>query len=122
MSTSVPPRDGAGTAASQNSGFTPLSDETALRRVFDAEYDGLMTSARSQLGEAASHAPRIVECAFVDAWGQRATIKSTQELKAFLDKEVQRGSARALSRRAAAHRFGTHGGRDEVQAVAHTGA
>ena len=122
MSTSVPPRDGAGTAASPSSGITLLSDETALRRVFDAEYSGLMTSARSQLGEAASHAPRIVECAFVDAWGQRASIKTTEELKAFLDKEVQRASARALSRRAAAHRFGTHGGRDEVQAVAHTSA
>jgi len=122
MSTSVPPRDGAGTAASPSSVFTPLSDESALRRAFDAEYNGLMTSARNQLGEAASHAPRIVECAFVDAWGQRASIKTTEELKAFLEKEVQRGSARALSRRAAAHRFGTHGGRDEVQAVAHTSA
>ena len=86
MSTSVPPRDGAGTAASPSSFSTVLSDETALRRVFDAEYNGLMTSARSQLGDAASHAPRIVECAFVDAWGQRASIKSMEELKAFLEK------------------------------------
>src|ERR1044071_5922799 len=107
MSTSVPPRDGAGSAASPSSVSTStvLSDEAALRRAFDAEYSALMTNARAQLGEAASHAPRIVECAFVDAWGQRASIKNAQELKAFLDKEVQRGSARALSRRAAAHRF-----------------
>lgn len=122
MSTSVPPRDGAGTAASPSSVSAVLSDESALRRAFDAEYQSLITSARSQLGEAASHAPRIVECAFVDAWAQRASINNMPELKTFLTNEVQRASARALSRRAAAHRFGTHGGRDEVQAVGHTSA
>jgi ferric-dicitrate binding protein FerR (iron transport regulator) len=122
MSTSVPPRDGAGSAASPSSLPTVLSDESALRRVFDAEYSGLMTAARNQLGDAASHAPRIVECAFVDAWGQRASINSPQDLKSFLDKEVQRASARALSRRAAAHRFGTHGGRDDVKVTEHASA
>src|SRR4029078_8949324 len=100
MSTSVPPRDGAGTAASPSSASTAtvLSDESALRPAFDAEYQTLITSARTQLGEAASHAPRIVECAFVDAWGQRASIKSPPDLKAFLTNEVQRASARRLSR------------------------
>jgi ferric-dicitrate binding protein FerR (iron transport regulator) len=122
MSTSVPPRDGGAASPSSVSTATVLSDESALRRVFDAEYQKLITSARTQLGEAASHATRIVECAFVDAWGQRASIKSSQDLNAFLASEVQRGSARALSRRAAAHRFGTHGGRDEVQLTGHSSA
>jgi ferric-dicitrate binding protein FerR (iron transport regulator) len=122
MSTSVPPRDGAGMAASPSSVSTVLSDETALRRAFDAEYQTLITNARSQLGDAASQAPRIVECAFVDAWRQRESFANVQALNAFLEKEVQRAGARALSRRAAAHRFGTHGGRDVVQAVVHTSA
>src|SRR5881227_2943750 len=94
MSTSVPPRDGAAMVPS-SSVSTVLGDELALRRAFDQEYSALMASAKSQLGEAESHAPRIVECAF-------------------LDKQVHHGASRALSRRAAAHRFGTHGGRDDV--------
>jgi len=99
-----------------------LSDETALRRAFDLEYTGLMASARSQLGEAESHAPRIVECAFVDAWGARASIGSNDQLKAFLVERVHHGASRAISRRAAAHRFGTHGGRDDVKIGAKTNA
>jgi len=71
---------------------TLLSDETALRRAFDLEYTGLMASARSQLGEAESHAPRIVECAFVDAWGARASIGSNEQLKAFLVERVHHGA------------------------------
>jgi len=92
-----------------------LGDELALRRAFDHEYSALMASAKSQLGEAESHAPRIVECAFVDAWAARASIGNADELKAFLANQVHHGASRALSRRAAAHRFGTHGGRDDVQ-------
>jgi ferric-dicitrate binding protein FerR (iron transport regulator) len=121
MSTSVPPRDGAAMAP-PSSVSTLLSDETALRRAFDLEYTGLMASARSQLGEAESHAPRIVECAFVDAWGARATIGNNEQLKAFLTERVHHGASRAISRRAAAHRFGTHGGRDDVKIASKTNA
>jgi ferric-dicitrate binding protein FerR (iron transport regulator) len=92
-----------------------LSDELALRRAFDLEYNACIASARSQLGEAESHAPRIVEAAFVNAWNQRASIGSNEQLKAFLTDQVHHGASRAISRRAAAHRFGTHGGRDDVQ-------
>jgi ferric-dicitrate binding protein FerR (iron transport regulator) len=90
--------------------------------VFDAEYATRVASARSQLGEAESHAARVVEAAFVAAWNQRATIATPEQLDGVLDQEVHHGAARALSRRAAAHRFGTHGGRDEAHASAHGGS
>ena len=61
MSTSVPPRDGAAMVPS-SSVSTVLGDELALRRAFDQEYSALMASAKSQLGEAESHAPRTDDC------------------------------------------------------------
>jgi len=122
MSTSVPPRDGAALTASPSSPSLLLGDELALRRVFDLEYSGYIANARSQLGEAESHAPRIVEGAFINAWRQRQTLTTNAQLKTFLDEQVHHGASRALSRRAAAHRFGTHGGRDEVQSAAHGAA
>src|SRR5215510_5782187 len=102
MSTSVPPRDGAAVPSGSVSTPIPtvLGDESALRRAFDSEYSALMTNARSQLGEAESHAPRIVESAFVDAWAARASIGNAEDLKAFLAKQVHHGASRALSRRA----------------------
>jgi ferric-dicitrate binding protein FerR (iron transport regulator) len=82
-----------------------LADEAALKRAFDAEGPGLLTSAQSQLGEAAALAPRVVETAFVDAWHQRAVIANMEQLKAFLADDIKHGSARALSRRHSAGRF-----------------
>jgi ferric-dicitrate binding protein FerR (iron transport regulator) len=119
MSTSVPPRDGGALSGTSNSPTSYLGDDSALRRVFDAEYDPLVTAARSQLGDAASQAPRIVETAFVSAWTQRASLQSGEQVKTFLTEEVQHGASRALSRRAAAQRFGSHGGRDGASAGAH---
>ena len=110
MSTSVPPRDG-GT-------LTAISDEQALKRLFDAHYTEQVASAKSQLGDATALAPRVVETAFANAWTQRATLKDDAAFAAFLTDEVHHGAARALSRRAAAHRFGTHGGRDDGGAAA----
>jgi len=120
MSTSVPPRDGGALSGSPSSPTGFLADEGVLRRVFDAEYATRIATARSQLGEASSHAARVVEAAFVGAWAERATLKSAEELEAFLDGEVQHGVARAISRHSAAHRFGTHGGRDHVQTATHS--
>ena len=122
MSTSVPPRDGGALSGSPSSSTGFLADEGVLRRVFDAEYATRIASARTQLGDAASHAARVVETAFVAAWNQRAMLRSAEQLESFLDEQVHHGVARAISRRAAAHRFGTHGGRDEVQAVSHSSA
>jgi ferric-dicitrate binding protein FerR (iron transport regulator) len=120
MSTSVPPRDGGAMAASPSSLSPLLGDELALRRAFDLEYSASVAAARSQLGDAESHAARIVEAAFVSAWNQRASLASNDQLKAFLAEQVHHGASRALSRRAAAHRFGTHGGRDETHTASHS--
>jgi ferric-dicitrate binding protein FerR (iron transport regulator) len=119
MSTSVPPRDDSARTGAASS-FTPfLSDEQVLRRVFDANFNSYVESARSTLGDAAGQAPRVVEAAFINAWKQRASLANADQTKSFLTEEIQHGSTRALSRRAAAHRFGTHGGRDSGAADAH---
>ena len=120
MSTSVPPRDGGAFSGSPAEGSTLLSDEQALKRAFDREYGDCLTNARAQLGEAESQAPRIVQTAFINAWNQRASFSTDEQLKAFLTEQISFGASRALSRRAAAHRFGTHGGRDEIHAVSHS--
>ena len=110
MSTSVPPRDGG--AFSGPSGPVPLlADELALKRVFDREFADCLSGARAQLGEAELQAPRIVQTAFVNAWNQRASFRTDDDLKSFLKEQISFGATRALSRKAAAHRFGTHGGR-----------
>ena len=83
-----------------------LRDETALRRAFDAEFAGAMATAREKLKDASNLAPRVVETAFVNVWQQRETLTSLQQFKQVLADEVTHGSARALSRRHAAQRFG----------------
>lgn len=119
MSTSVPPRDGGAYSGPPSPVPPMLGDELALKRVFDREFSGCITSARAQLGDAESQAPRIVQTAFVNAWNQRASFSTDDQLKAFLAEQVSFGASRALSRKAAAHRFGTHGGRDEVHTASH---
>jgi ferric-dicitrate binding protein FerR (iron transport regulator) len=84
---------------------TILTDEAALKRVFDAEFDACLAAAKSQLGDAPNLAPRVLETAFLNIWSQRATVATQQQLKAALTEEVRHGSARALSRRASAGRF-----------------
>lgn len=87
-----------------------LADENAFRRAFDLEYNGAMADARAKLGDAAaSLAPRVVETAFVNVWQQRASLTAHDQFKKVLQDEVNHGAARALSRRAAAHRFGGGG-------------
>ena len=120
MSTSVPPRDGAtlpGSAAPGDSSPV-LADEQALKRAFDANYDACLASAKSQLGDAASLAPRVVEVAFENAWNQRAVFATPDQLNTFLTDEIRHGSARALSRRFSGHRMGAMGG--GAQAETHT--
>lgn len=87
-----------------------LADEAALKRAFDAEFAQCLASAKSQLGEAESLAPRVVETAFVNAWGQRATLGNHDHLKSVLSDEIRHGAARALSKRHSGARFGAMGG------------
>jgi ferric-dicitrate binding protein FerR (iron transport regulator) len=87
-----------------------LADEQALKRAFDANFDACLTSAQGQLGDAQSLAPRVVEGAFLNAWNQRATFTTADQLNTFLAEEIRHGSARALSRRFSGHRMGAMGG------------
>jgi ferric-dicitrate binding protein FerR (iron transport regulator) len=126
MSTSVPPRDSATDTGSSAPRVTSplLVDEQALKRAFDANYDACLASATSQLGDAPSLAPRVVEVAFVNAWNQRAAFASADQLDTFLADEIRHGSARALSRRFSGHRMGAMGGgaQAETHAASHADA
>lgn len=88
---------------------TPLADENALHDAFLAEYPTLTAEAKAELGsEAAALTPKVVEGAFVRAWDARARFRTPAELHQFLVEDVHHAAARALSRRAAAHRFAGH--------------
>ncbi|MDB4878649.1 MAG: FecR protein [Gemmatimonadetes bacterium] len=121
MPSTVPSRDGDAPAPS--SPLSALADEDALRHVFVAEYPALAAEARADLGEqAAGLTPKVVEGAFVRAWDARDRLRSPAELHDFLVRDVHHGAARALSRRAAAHRFssgGAPGSAEEAHLVAH---
>ncbi|HYD55205.1 MAG TPA: FecR domain-containing protein [Gemmatimonadaceae bacterium] len=87
-----------------------LTDEAALRKVYDDEYPGLIAKAKTELGEAVTLAPRVVEQAFVHLWAEREAITSPEQLRAVLHEDLHRSVVRALSRRAAAHRMGDRHG------------
>jgi ferric-dicitrate binding protein FerR (iron transport regulator) len=107
MSTPVPNREGD--APIPLPLRTPLADENALHDAFVAEYPILAAEAKAELGaEAASLSPKVVEGAFVRAWDARAKFRTPAELHQFLVADVHHAAARALSRRAAAHRFAGH--------------
>jgi transmembrane sensor len=107
MSTSVPPRDDGVRSAPPPR--TALVDEEALHQAFLAEYPTLAAEARKDLGDAAAGlSQKVVEGAFVRAWDARSQLQNTDQLRRFLIEDVHHASARALSRRASAHRLGTH--------------
>jgi len=122
MSTSVPPRDGATLTGSSaaGAGSPVLADEQALKRAFETSFDSCLASAQSQLADAPSLAPRVVEVAFLNAWNQRAAITSQDQLNTFVAEEIRHGAARALSRRFSGHRMGAMGG--GAQAETHAAA
>ena len=105
------------TSVSQGEGDAPtpllarfaLDDERALHDAFVAEYPALSAEARAELGpDAAALSPKVVEGAFVRAWDARERFKTPAQLHQFLVEDVHHAAARALSRRAAAHRFAGH--------------
>ena len=107
MSTSVPPRDDNAPQSLSAMPTLVLGDEEALKRAFLSEYPILSAEARAGLGDdAIALVPKVVEGAFVRAWDARTKLSTREELLAFLVDDVHHASARALSRRAAAHRFG----------------
>src|SRR4051812_30372075 len=93
MGSDLPPTPGA-----------PLSDPRSLEQYFRSHFTELATEAKSQLDDAGSAAPRVVEGAFRHAWEERERILTPQDLDAFLHDEVRHGVAREKSRRASLHR------------------
>jgi ferric-dicitrate binding protein FerR (iron transport regulator) len=86
-----------------------LPNPDALHKVFDAEFQSVLTQAKQELGEAVSLAPRVAEGAFVRAWDARARLQSMDEVKEFLRTDVKHAAARALSRRRAIQESGEAG-------------
>ena len=112
MSTTFDAREGDGNTTSSQ---LALADEDALHRTFLQEYSALTEEARADLGtEAVALAPKVVEGAFVRAWDARARFKTPAEVHQFLVEDVHHAAARALSRRASAHRL-----KGNEHAVAH---
>jgi ferric-dicitrate binding protein FerR (iron transport regulator) len=100
MGSNVPPTPEPG---------TPLSDPRALEDYFRSHFTELATEAKSQLDDAASSAPRVVEGAFRHAWEERERFQTPQDLEVFLHDEVRHGAAREKSRRASLHRHDAPG-------------
>src|SRR5215212_1065098 len=104
MSTSFDARDGDGVV--NPSQAVALADEESLHRTFLTEYSALTAEARADLGaEAIVLAPKVVEGAFVRAWDARARFRTPEDVHQFLVEDVHHAAARALSRRAGAHRL-----------------
>ena len=125
MSTTFDARDG--NAPDAGSPAVALANEETLRRVFLEEFASLTAEARKELGEdARALVPKVVEGAFVRAWDARARFRTPEEVHQFLVEDVHHASARALSRRAGAHRLAggakasAHAVRDETPEEAWT--
>jgi ferric-dicitrate binding protein FerR (iron transport regulator) len=115
MSTTFDARDG--NAPDAGSPAAALADEETLRRFFLEEYPALTEEARTDLGpDARALVGKVVEGAFVRAWDARAKFRTPAEVHQFLVEDIHHAAARALSRRAGAHRL-SGGGRAEAHAV-----
>lgn len=114
MSTTFDARDG--NAPDAGAPAVALADEETLRRFFLEEYPALTEEARTDLGpDARALVSKVVEGAFVRAWDARARLRTPAEVHQFLVEDIHHAAARALSRRAGAHRLSGGG-----HAAAHT--
>src|SRR5215208_4279911 len=115
MSTTFDANDGR--VPSAESPAVALADEETLHRVFLEQYSALTAEARADLGDdARALVPKVVEGAFVRAWDARARFRTPAEVHQFLVEDVHHAAARALSRRASAHRL-AGSGRADAHAV-----
>ncbi|HKP15896.1 MAG TPA: hypothetical protein VJT85_07525, partial [Gemmatimonadaceae bacterium] len=115
MSTTFDARDG--NAPDAGDPATALADEESLRRFFLEEYPALTEEARTDLGpDARALVSKVVEGAFVRAWDARARLRTPVEVHQFLVEDIHHAAARALSRRAGAHRL-AGGGHASAHAV-----
>jgi len=69
-------------------GLIREGDERAFRVLFDALYDPLLRFARSSVGDTAA-AEDLVQEAFVRVWDRRATLDTTQPIRAYLYRTVR---------------------------------
>ena len=116
MSTTFDARDG--NAPDAGPPAAALADEETLRRFFLEEYPALTEEARADLGpDARALVSKVVEGAFVRAWDARSRFHTPAEVHDFLVEDVHHAAARALSRRAGAHRLSGGGGHAGQHAV-----
>ena len=120
MSTTFDARDG--NAPDAGAPAVALADEETLRRFFLEEYPALTEEARTDLGpDARALVGKVVEGAFVRAWDARARFRTPADVHQFLVEDIHHAAARALSRRAGAHRLSggsqaqAHAVREETQ-------
>ena len=119
MSTIVPRTDGD--ALTPPPIGTALANEETLHQVFLAQYSTLIAEARTKLGvDAAVLAAKCVEGTFVRAWDGRTRFQTLDAVNHFLIEDTHHAAARALSRRAAAHRFAGHDAHADAHKAAET--
>jgi DNA-directed RNA polymerase specialized sigma24 family protein len=84
-------------------------DEKALERLFRGQYNNLVTAAKTELGDQASSAPRVVEKVFTRVWTERTNFTSPEALDKFVQSTVHEAAVRERSRLGALKRM-EHGG------------
>src|SRR5262245_961721 len=84
-------------------------DEKALERLFRGQYNNLVTAAKSELGDQAASAPRVVEKVFTRVWNERANFTTPEALDRFVQSTVHEAAVRERSRMGALKRM-EHGG------------
>ena len=85
------------------------SDEHALEQVVRHGFPALAAVAAADAADDVA-AARVIEGAFIEAWGERASFQTPEALETFLRQSVHRGAVRERSRKAALHRFEAHEG------------
>ena len=96
-------------------------DERSLEQVIRHGFPTLAAVAAADAADDVA-AARVIEGAFIEAWGERATLQTPESLETFLRQAVHRGAVRERSRKAALHRFEAHEGVKPVNALPRTAA
>lgn len=101
MSVALPTPD-----VTQFTAFTQ-GNESALKAIFRQEYEALISTANTMLGEELAHcAPRIVENAMLATWARRTEFAHPTGLAAFLETAVEEEAALQKRKHAALHHRG----------------
>jgi len=82
-------------------------DESALERIFRADYPALVQECAAELGDE-SFAPRLAEDVMLSMWDQRATFDAPEKVETFLHDAVHTLTLREKRRRGSLHRLEAH--------------